>query len=178
MDKFALDENMRRVSPRNIMVREIVINYTPFAKNPTLAKFFREIGYADELGSGVKRITRNSLLYSGKLPVFEDKEMFKLTIPLLRDEKLDETDLINLANGTLNDTLSGTLIGTLNGTLSGTLNLTFEKIKNRKKITQIELSNETGIPLRTIKRNISILKENGYIQRVGSKKKGYWKILK
>ena len=39
-------------------------------------------------------------------PIFEDKEMFRVTIPLLRDEKLDEKDLINLANGTLNDTLN------------------------------------------------------------------------
>jgi len=31
--------------------------------------------------------------------------MFRVTIPLLRDEKLDEKDLINLANDTLNDTL-------------------------------------------------------------------------
>ena len=35
--------------------------------------------------------------------------MFRVTIPLLRDEKLDEKDLINLANGTLNDTLNDTL---------------------------------------------------------------------
>ncbi len=116
MDRFAIDENAMRVSPRNIMVREIVLNtlmhrditdghtsrviiykdklicenpnsfrtnglltiknYTPFAKNPTLAKFFREIGYADELGSGFIKITKNSYLYSGKPPVFEDKEMF------------------------------------------------------------------------------------------------------
>ncbi len=154
MDRFALDENSRRVSPRNVMAREIVLNtimhrditdghtsrviiykdklicenpntfrtngiltiknYTPFAKNPTIAKFFREIGYADELGSGFIKITKNSYLYSGKPPIFEDKE----------------------------------------------------------------LSEKTGIPLRTIKRNIDRLKKYGYIEREGSKKAGYWKILK
>lgn len=210
MDRFALAEDTRRVSPRNVMAREIVLNmimhrditdghtsrviiykdklicenpnsfrtmglltiknYTPFAKNPTLAKFFREIGYADELGSGFIKITKNSYLYSGKPPIFEDKEMFRVIIPLTRDEKLDENDLINLANGTLN--------GTLNDTLNGTLNLILEIIKSKNNITQKELSNETGIPLRTIKRNMDILKEDGYIERVGSKKSGYWKILK
>ncbi len=30
----------------------------------------------------------------------------------------------------------------------------------------------------TIKRNIKELKEKGYIKREGSKKTGYWKILK
>ena len=110
------------------------------------------------------------MLYSGKLPIFEDKEMFKLTIPLLRDEKLDETDLINLANGNLNDTL--------NGTLNDTLILILDKIKNKKDITQQELADETGISLRTIKRNISLLKETGYIKRVGSRKTGHWEVLK
>lgn len=43
-----------------------------FAKNLTIAKFFREIGYTDELGSGFVKITKNSLLYSGKQPIFED----------------------------------------------------------------------------------------------------------
>lgn len=33
-------------------------------KNPTLAKFFREIGYTDELGSGFIKITENSYLYA------------------------------------------------------------------------------------------------------------------
>ena len=210
MDRFALDENSRRVSPRNVMAREIVLNtimhrditdghtsrviiykdklicenpntfrtngiltiknYTPFAKNPTIAKFFREIGYADELGSGFIRITKNSYLYSGKPPIFEDKEMFRVTIPLLRDEKLDEKDLINLANGTLN--------GTLNDTLNDTLNFILNELKNKNNITQKELSEKTGIPLRTIKRNIDRLKKYGYIEREGSKKAGYWKILK
>ena len=101
-------------------------------------------------------------MYSGKPPVFEDKEMFRVTIPLLRNEKLDEKDLINLANGTLN----------------GTLKLILSELENKNNITQKELAEKTGIPLRTIKRNIDTLKEKGYIERVGSKKTGYWKILK
>lgn len=32
--------------------------------------------------------------------------------------------------------------------------------------------------LRTIKRNIKKLKEKGYIERIGSKKIGYWKVIK
>lgn len=198
MDRFALDENARRVSPRNVMTREIVLNmlmhrditdghtsrviiykdklicenpnsfrtmglltiknYTPFAKNPTLAKFFREIGYADELGSGFIKITKNSYLYSGKPPVFEDKEMFRVTIPLLRDEKLDEKDLINLANDTLNDTL--------------------KLLQMNPSIKQKDMAIKLQVSEITIKRNIKELKEKGYIERVGARKNGYWKILK
>ena len=56
---------------------------------------------------------------------FEDKEMFRVTIPLLRDERLDEKDLINLANDTLNDTLNGTLNDTLKLILSELKNILF-----------------------------------------------------
>ena len=206
MDRFALDENARRVSPRNVMAREIVLNtlmhrditdghtsrviiykdklicenpnsfrtnglltiknYTPFAKNPTIAKFFREIGYADELGSGFIKITKNSYLYSGKPPIFEDKEMFRVTIPLLRDEKLDENELSNLSNNSLN------------GTLNGVLNSILTEIRGNNKITQKELAEKLGISIRTINRNIMFLRENGYIERIGSKKTGEWKIIK
>lgn len=213
MDRFAIDEQLHRVSPRNIMIREMVINtlmhrditdghtsriiiykdkivcenpnsfrtmglinldnYTPFAKNPTLAKFFREIGYADELGSGVKRITKNSILYSGKLPIFEDNEMFRLTIPLLRDRQFEEHELINMAM----DVVNGTINGTINDTI-GTINIVLEEIKKQNNITQKELAKNTNISLRTIKRVISNLKQNGQIKRIGSNKKGYWQILK
>ena len=31
-------------------------NFTPFPKNPVIAKVFREIGRADEMGSGVRKL--------------------------------------------------------------------------------------------------------------------------
>lgn len=37
-------------------------NYIPYPKNPIIAKFFKEIGYADELGSGIKKL-QNILIY-------------------------------------------------------------------------------------------------------------------
>ncbi|MCL2866035.1 MAG: hypothetical protein FWE25_10905 [Lachnospiraceae bacterium] len=55
-------------------------NYTPKAKNPSIAKVFKEIGYADELGSGVRNLTKYTKAYSGTLPVLEDGEIFKMVI--------------------------------------------------------------------------------------------------
>jgi len=34
-----------------------------------------------------------------------------------------------------------------------------------------------GLGETTIERNIAFLKKNNYLERVGSKKDGYWKIL-
>ncbi|WP_027335031.1 RNA-binding domain-containing protein [Mycoplasmopsis felifaucium] len=52
------------------------------------------------------------------------------------------------------------------------------EIKNKPNITQPELSNILGISLTAIENNIKYLRENGHIQRIGSNKNGYWKIIK
>lgn len=66
----------------------------------------------------------------------------------------------------------------VNDTLNDALNGTLNELKNDKNITQKELVEKTGMSLRTIKRNIKKLKEKGYIERIGSKKIGYWKVIK
>lgn len=90
-------------------------------------------------------------MYSGKPPVFEDKEMFRVTIPLLRDEQLDENNLVNLANDTLNDTL--------------------KLLKANPIFSQKDLSEKLHVSEITIKRAVKELKEKGYIERVGARKK-------
>lgn len=59
-------------------------NCIPYSKNPKIAKIFREIGLADELGSGVRNITNYSEIYSGREPTFEDGEIFRATVPLVK----------------------------------------------------------------------------------------------
>jgi len=57
-------------------------NFSPFPKNPTIAKFFKEIGLVDELGSGVRNIYKYSKIYSGADPTFIEGDVFKTIIPL------------------------------------------------------------------------------------------------
>ena len=57
-------------------------NYSPFPKNPKIARFFKEIGLADELGSGIKKIAQYTKIYSGGIPEFKEDEIFKVIIPL------------------------------------------------------------------------------------------------
>ena len=59
-----------------------VASYAPFPKNPKIAKFFKEIGYADELGSGFKKIEKYTKIYSGAKPIFREGDTFEVTIPL------------------------------------------------------------------------------------------------
>lgn len=56
--------------------------FKPFAKNPPIAKVFREIGLADELGSGMRNSYKYTKMYSGGEPVFTEADVFTIVIPL------------------------------------------------------------------------------------------------
>lgn len=57
--------------------------FSPFPKNPIIASFFREIGRADELGSGVKNLYRYCRVYAdGAEPQLIEGDVFKTIIPL------------------------------------------------------------------------------------------------
>lgn len=57
-------------------------SFEPFTKNPAVSKVFREIGYADELGSGMRNSYKYTLMYSGVEPEFIEGDVFKIIIPL------------------------------------------------------------------------------------------------
>lgn len=101
------------------------LNFAPFPKNPTLVKFFIQLGRAEELGSGVLNINRLIKAYSGKdAPQFVEGEVFKMIIPLAEGGKgvvVQELDIADEAttneakliadavNDTVNDTVSDTI---------------------------------------------------------------------
>lgn len=57
-------------------------DFSPYPKNPKIAKFFKEIGWVDELGSGVRNIYKYNKIYSGADPEFVEGDVFKTIIPL------------------------------------------------------------------------------------------------
>ena len=66
----------------------------PNPKNPIIASFFRNIGWSDRLGSGVRNIFKYSKYYSGKEPEFIEGDVFRLIVPLNEDYSYD-----NVKNG-------------------------------------------------------------------------------
>lgn len=69
-------------------------------------------------------------------------------------------------------------VGTLNGTLNDTLkNKLISILKKQPSIKQADLAIKLNVSLRTVKRVMKTLTDNKIIERVGSKKTGYWKVL-
>ena len=56
--------------------------FQPFPKNPAISKVFREIGLADELGSGMRNTYKYTKMYSGGVPQFVEGDIFRTVIPL------------------------------------------------------------------------------------------------
>ena len=60
----------------------ISIDFKPYAKNPAIAAVFKEIGFADSLGSGIRNLYKYTRMYSGADPKFEEGDIFRTIIPL------------------------------------------------------------------------------------------------
>ena len=67
----------------------VCMTTTPYPKNPIIAKFFNNIGRADELGSGVRNLYKYTKIYSGEEPTLFEDDIFKAEIPL---SLIPETD--------------------------------------------------------------------------------------
>ena len=71
-------------------------NFSHFPKNPVIARFFKEIGRADELGSGVKNLFKYSQDYSGAEPQLIEGDIFKIIVPLAAPQAtLQATDQVS-----------------------------------------------------------------------------------
>ena len=140
-------------------------DFVPYPKNPVIASVFKEIGWAEELGSGVRNIVKYSKVYSGTIPEFIDGDVFKTKI-----------SLNGTVSGTVNDTVNDTVNVGVN--LSATEQTVLDCIRDNNSISVAEIVNRTKKGRSTIMRAIKALKEKGFIQRVGSDKTGNWKNLR
>ena len=68
-----------------------VNNFSPFPKNPVIARVFKEIGFADELGSGIRNITKYIRYYSKGVPQLIEGDIFKIIIPIIPQDTVQDT---------------------------------------------------------------------------------------
>ena len=136
-------------------------DFSPKPKNPKIAMVFREIGLADELGSGMIKLLKYTKAYSNGIPKLIEGDIFKTEIPLVRTEK---TTTLTTPTTTLT-------------TLTETQQKIIELIEEDNKITRDKMAERIGITKYGVQYNLNILKKKNYIKRVGKTYKGYWEIL-
>jgi len=68
-----------RISPENLR---------PHPKNPTIANFFKQLGWVEELGSGVRNMFKYCPIYvEDSLPMIEEGDVFKIIIQYEEKDK-------------------------------------------------------------------------------------------
>jgi len=67
-------------------------NFVPYPKNPVIARVFKEIGWAEELGSGIRNIKKYCKIYSDSKPVFIEGDIFRTIIEI---KELNKDGLTN-----------------------------------------------------------------------------------
>ena len=126
--------------------------------NEKLSEIFLQLHISEKSGRGVPKITE---IYGKEAFVFRENSIV-VTIPL---KKIGKTP--NKAPNKIGD--------------KKPLNIRRRKIltemRDNPNITAEELRKILGVSKTAVDNNISFLRENGYIERVGSKKAGYWNVL-
>lgn len=97
-----------------------IMTFKPFSKNPPISKVFREIGFADELGSGMRNSYKYTRLYSGAEPEFIEGDVFQIIIPLTTGSMTKvgpgTSPMLSCENGTQAEYAGSTQAGTQAGT--------------------------------------------------------------
>ena len=140
-------------------------HFTPISKNPIIARFFSNIGYADELGSGTRNLFKYSQLYSGKKPVMIEDTMFTLSVPLDENYSADYQINVPTPKNTRSD-------------ISEREEKIIAMMKENPDITAVQIASELGVSSRTIENAIKNLREKRYIERQGATKDGRWIVIK
>ncbi len=85
MAKFVIMQDRMYTENANRAAKDGLItpdNLEPVSKNPIIATFFRNIGRADRLGSGVRNLFKYSRFYSGGDPKLSESDVFRIIVPL------------------------------------------------------------------------------------------------
>ena len=134
-----------------------------FSRNPNIARFLHEYDYVQEFGEGIDRMF-NEMAAAG-LPAPEYRDNAFMLNATIRNGVINETD------GVINEVINGAI------NISTAEQAVLAAITQNPRITKMELQKETSLGKSTIDRAIKALKEKCFIERVGSNKTGYWKII-
>ena len=95
-------------------------SFTPFPKNPVIARFFRQIGRADELGSGMRKLMKYCRAYGGADPELVEGDVFRMVIkvPEFGDRAATAADTAHVATQ-VTPQVTGEVTGEVAGEVAG-----------------------------------------------------------
>lgn len=180
--KFVIMQDRMYTENANRAVKDGPItleNLESTSKNPIIATFFRNIGRADRLGSGVRNLFKYSRFYSGSDPQFREGDVFRIIVPLNEaysyDYKLgqERPDTVDTNFDTIDTIPTPDLVSR---NLTTEEKVVLELLTRNAALTQKQVQNTTGYSLSTVKRIMARLQKEGVITRIGNNRSGKWQV--
>ncbi|MDI6802982.1 MAG: putative DNA binding domain-containing protein [Bacteroidota bacterium] len=146
----------------------ILGKFTPFSKNPTVAKFFIQLGLVEELGSGFLNVNRFVKEYGGKRsPEFIEGNTFKMVIPISEKMMAKKFDGAGVSGGAV----EGLIEGLTEGLKQKLINLIKTMVIEEGKRIPF-YANKISEPEKNIERYFKLFRDKQLIEYRGSKKTG------
>ncbi|MCK4608718.1 MAG: putative DNA binding domain-containing protein [Gammaproteobacteria bacterium] len=133
-------------------------------RNELIADIFARMDAAERLGFGLKRIKKIMDAAQQSYPEIESNLFFTVTFkrPFY---------VVPTAEAENKESLFG-----LDKPLDDTAKMILQKVEQDQNITAKQLAEKLNLSLRSIEKQLAKLKTLGILQRVGSRKTGYWQI--
>lgn len=169
--KFVIENNRMYAENASRATSEgyvTVHNLEPNPKNPIIAAFFRNIGYADQLGSGVRNLFKYSKYYSGQEPEFVEGDVFRITVPLDDEYSFDFGMIPNKNTDKVPINADKVPINTDN--LSEQHKRVINYVKENKKITSHQAELLLNVKQRRAREILGEMTQMGILKKQGSYK--------
>jgi ATP-dependent DNA helicase RecG len=149
--------------PESININDLISNnYKSTPRNKLIADFCKSIGVIEKYGSGIQRVIKYFKEEGLPLPQFKNiSEGFMVTV--FTNEKINTSK--NVPENVPENVLEKRLMGILN------------LIKQNNTTTIQKMAIILKVNVKTIKRDIQKLKDEGLIERIGPDKGGKWRTL-
>jgi predicted HTH transcriptional regulator len=169
--------------PYGLTVEMLKTKHSSRPANPLLARPMYLYGSIEQVGTGTEMIVKKCVEQGLRSPDFEQGINFVITFWRKEDENAD-TEEDNNENNTEKDLrkdlrkdLKKDLRKDIEKDLTQNQKRILKAIQKNAYITQLELSSIIKINEKNIRKNIEILKDKGFIKRIGPNKGGHWKII-
>ncbi len=184
---FIFDDRVEIISPGNLpdhLTIEKIRTGNSIQRNPILASFAAKglLPYRG-LGTGVRRALQDW----PQIQFIDDREGCLFTSLVERPQaqivigeriKLGEIEILKGQPPSINDPINAPINDPINAPLSELQVEILNLIAQNPSIAYEDIASKITKDRSTIKRNIQQLKSLGILQRSGSKKKGYWAVMK
>ena len=181
------DDRMEIYSPGGMPDGSLIQERDPLTvpstrRNPVLADVFNRLGYMERKGSGFGRIISSYEFQANysedKKPKFRsDRYQFTVVLPNL-NYGVDEQNVESIGDTKEISGANDAKVGANDANMENQMDILIKKMIENPQITQNELASELGVSRRTVQRMIEKLVSDAKIIRVGSRRSGYWQVVK